>query len=477
MRATGQLALVFVLASSFVNLNTSAVGHAASLTAFDTQSPSQGAAPSSASRPVGAIKSINGKSIVLTSDSGSEVTVVAQNATKFLRIAPGEKDLKNATPIQLQDLQVGDRILVRGKLAGDSKSVLATSIVVMKRSDVEAKQQREREDWQKRGVGGLVNAIDPASGTITVSTTSSGPVKTIAVRSTKDTVLRRYAPDSVKFDDAKPGTLDQIKIGDQLRARGTRNAIGDELTAEEIVTGSFRNIAGTISSVDSAAGTITVTDLVAKKPVVVKVTSESQVRKLPPEIAQRLAMRLKGSGSGADAPPSAGPSGGDRAGGGARSQQASAPRAGNSADREQRTAGGMPGAHASHTPDTGSASATPRQPQHTPPFTVRSSGDNSGAAGPNGLVGPGGTGPGGLGGAPDLQQILSHMPAATLADLQKGDAVMIVSTKGSASGEVTAITLLGGVEPILTATPKGGQPMSLSPWSLGQGGEAGAGNP
>jgi len=68
------------------------------------------------------------------------------------------------------------------------------------------------------------------------------------------------------------------------------------------------------------------------------------------------------------------------------------------------------------------------------------------------------------------------MPPASLADFQKGDAVMIVSTDGSTADTVTAITVLGGVEPILAATPKGGQPMTLSPWSLGGGGEAAGGD-
>ena len=62
------------------------------------------------------------------------------------------------------------------------------------------------------------------------------------------------------------------------------------------------------------------------------------------------------------------------------------------------------------------------------------------------------------------------MPAAHLADFQKGDAVMIVSTEGTSSGGVTAITMLGGIEPILAAAPTGVQSMTLSPWNLGGGG-------
>jgi hypothetical protein len=442
LRTQSRSVIAFALVGSLGSLPVATLSFAAPRV---EQGTPQAASPNSAARPVGTIKTISGKFITLAPDAGPDVAVLAQDSTRFLRVAPGQKDLKGAATIQLQDLQVGDRILVRGTLADDSKSVLAASIVVMKRTDVEAKQQSEREDWQKRGAGGLVNAVDLASGTITISTTAAGATKTMAVHSSKDTVLRRYAPDSVKFDDAKPGTLDQIKTGDQLRARGTRSADGGELTAEEIVSGAFRNIAGTITSVDSTAGTITVTDLIAKKPVLVKVTSESQLRKFSPEMAQRIAMRLK------RAPGDPQPA--DSGAAGAKSTAAGTLQQARRAPADVPPSGAGPGAK--------SAVATPSQQSQRPAgFPGRQLGDMP------------------SGGPPDLQQILSRMPAATLADLQKGDAVMIVSTQGSASGEVTAITLLGGVEPILASSPKGSQAMVLSPWSLGQaGGDAAAGTP
>jgi hypothetical protein len=72
---------------------------------------------------------------------------------------------------------------------------------------------------------------------------------------------------------------------------------------------------------------------------------------------------------------------------------------------------------------------------------------------------------------------LNRMPAVTLADLQKGTAVMIVATEGSPQNPPTAVTLLTGVEPILTASPDTGRAaMLLSPWNLG-GADAAEGNP
>jgi hypothetical protein len=74
-----------------------------------------------------------------------------------------------------------------------------------------------------------------------------------------------------------------------------------------------------------------------------------------------------------------------------------------------------------------------------------------------------------------LQQVVSRMPPATLADLQKGEAVMIVSTEGTAAGGVTAIMLVGGVEPILAA-PAGAE-QTLSPWNVGGGDGGGDAGP
>jgi hypothetical protein len=368
---------------------------------------------SASARPRGTIKSISGNTITLSTDAGTEVTVLVQDAAKLFRIAPGQTDLKDAAPIQLQDLQPNDRILVRGNLAPDGKSVLALSIIAMKNADIAEKHARDREEWQKHGTGGLVSSVDTASSTVTVSLPAIGEKKNIAIHLSKDTILRRYAPDSANIDDAKLAPLDQIKPGDQIRVRGTRSADGSELAAVEIVSGTFRNIAGTISSIDASAGSITIQDLATKKPATIKITSDSQLRKFQPAMAQRIAARLKG------VPPDA------------SSQGASgAPAAANAGQAPQAQGPGGPPAVA---PGANGAGASGR---------------------------PGG------GASGDLQQAISRMPAATLADLQKGDAVMIVATAGGPNGIPSAITLLAGVEPILQASPNSSASTILSPWSL-----------
>jgi Domain of unknown function (DUF5666) len=363
------------------------------------------AASAAIAKSLGTIKAINGNALTLSPSSGPEVAVTVAPTARMLRMAPGDKDLKNAIPIQLDDLKVGDTVRVRGHAT--ASGIDALEVLVITSAAVDAVRDQIRQDWQKRGLGGLVSSVDPAAGTVTITITGLGGKKEITVHATKSTIIRRYAPDSVKFDDAKPSTLADIHPGDQLRARGERSADGQELTSEEIVTGSFRNVAGTVNSIDASAGTVSVQDLLTKKPVTVKVTAESQLHKLPPEAAQRIAMRLKGTPG--------------------------APGAGSGA------AGG---------------SANP-------------GGANPGAPPPAGAMSAGGPGGGGMRpGGGDFQQMLNRMPAVTLADLHKGDAVLIVATEGSSSG-ATAITLLSGVEPILQAAPSASQTMMLTPWSLG----------
>lgn len=368
----------------------------------------QASTQSSVTRTIGTIKAISDNTITMVTDAGADITVTVSDATKMLQVAPGQKTLEGATAIHLQDLQAGDRILVlsRGSIAGGPLS--AGTIIAMRRAALETAHSQEEQAWA-RGVGGLVKTVDPASGTISITVAALSGTKTIEIHTTKQTILRRYAPDSVQFDEAKVSAIDQVHPGDQLRARGTRSADGSSFDAQEIVSGAFRNIAGTIDAIDASANTIHVKDLISKKAFLVKFTPQSEIRQLAPEMAQRIAMRLRMTQNGQG-----------KAGGAAG---------------DNRGSGGPP--------------QTPRQG-----FGGRPEGFQRGGAGA------------------DLQQMLNRLPPATLANLQKGEAVMIVSTQGAVSGEVTAITLLGGVEPILEA-PSGAQAMTLSPWSLGAPAEGG----
>ncbi len=356
---------------------------------------------------IGEVTSINaaGKQIKLKGDDGAAYTVTLSDATSFLRIPPGEKDLKKANKIAFNDVMVGDRALARGPLEEGTRTVPARTLIIMTKADLAQKHQHDQAEWQTRGVTGTVSALNADNKEVTITTRGREP-KTIVIDATAAD-FRRYAPDSTKFVDAKPSSFADLQPGDTVRALGDKNEDGTHLKAEEVVSGAFETIAGTVDSVDPATGEVRITNLQTKKPVVVRTNQSSLLRRLDPQVAAMLARRLR---------PAAASDGGQ------------APGAPTAAGRPEGAPRGAEGA-----------------PQGPP----------GGAGGFRGGAGGG-----------DLQQILDRMPQLSLSELKKGDAVIVSSSKAPGDSAITAYAFVAGVEPFLAAAPRSGGQVNLGSWNL-----------
>jgi hypothetical protein len=347
-----------------------------------------------------------GSKFTVKTDAGTAVEVSYQASTRCLRVPAGVTDSRQWPQIPGGEVAVGDRVVARG--AGSGGALQATIILVMAKADVTAQQQAEREEWQKRGVAGLVTAVDAAAKTVTVTLRLRDGSKPLLIETTEKTRFKRYAPDSVRYADAKASSLAEVKVGDQLRALGTRSEDGTKYEAEQIVFGTFDTFAATVVSVDAAARTVVVKALQTRQNVTVHVAAGTLVRRLPEGMAQMLAMRMRGGSAAGGGPAEAG----------------AGPRVGAASGGRQRQ-GGWSG-------------------------------------------GPGG--PGGEGGHLDLRQMLERLPATDLADLKPGDAVIVSDSKGNDASNVTAITIVAGVEPFLASAPRGrGGQVNLGSWSLDAG--------
>jgi transcription antitermination factor NusG len=331
------------------------------------------------------------RSATIKTDAGQEFAVTLDTKATVRRIPAGETDLTKATVIQIGDVAVGDRVQARGKI--DGQSVTATQVWVMASSEVAKTQQAQQADWDKRGVSGLVTAV--SSDSVTIGVRNLNGVKPMVITLGTGAIVRKYAPDSVSFAEAKTAALGDIKIGDQVRARGDKNEDSSKMAAVEIVSGTFKTMAGVILSIDAANNQMQVRDLDTKKPVTVKINRESSVKKLQPQLSQAIATRLH-------ADPAA---------------------AGDASGRGQKGGGGR--------------------------------GQGGGRGGDGGGVRVSG----------DLAQMIDSSPNVTLAEMKAGDAIVVSSTVGATAGQITAIKLLAGVEPILTKP--GTQEMSLPAWNLG----------
>ncbi|HYJ86406.1 MAG TPA: hypothetical protein VEW46_10140 [Pyrinomonadaceae bacterium] len=256
------------------------------------------------SHVVGELKGIDSaaKQLTVKTDAGSLVAITLGDSTSFSRSLPGETTLAKATKITLADLVEGDRVLAMGKVADDHKSATARTLVVMTKGDIAKKQEAEQLEWRRRGILGVISAVKPDTKEVTISTRNGMGSQPMIIAISDKVDARRYAPDSIKFSDARTSVFAELKVGDQVRALGEKSVDGTHFTPEKVVSGSFRTVAGTVTAVDTATGEIKVNDLQINKPLTIVIKADSVLRKFPAE----MAAMMPGGGQGSSGPGTAG---------------------------------------------------------------------------------------------------------------------------------------------------------------------------
>jgi hypothetical protein len=234
---------------------------------------------------------------------------------------------------------------------------------------------------------------------MTIETRGMTGTTSVVVTPKDGAVFKRYAPDSIRYDEALPSTIGDTKVGDMARALGEKSSDGLSFAAEQVITGAFQTVAGTVKSIDAAKNEVILKNLQTGKDVTVAITETSVLKRFPADQAEMLA-RAQMAGMG---------------GGGARPM--GQPGNGGAAPAGVTPAGGTPGA-------------------------------NPGQGRPGGMMG-GGRGAGGI------DDILERSPSITVADLKAGDVIAFSSTK-TAADRFKAIKLFAGVEPFLRSAQAGG---------------------
>lgn len=281
------------------------------------QAAAQNPSPASVAKAVGDVTQVQPGHLTLHTAKG-DVQVTLPDGVRVLR---GSQDLKTTTPISASDISLGDRAVVLGHLAEDQQTIEAARVVVMTRAEISGVHEAEVRDWQTRGIEGVVKALDPANMTVTIAVPNRPPTPgnlthPVVVTTSPKTALLRYAPDSVKFADAKPTDFSGIKVGDQLRALGTKSEDGTHYAADKVVFGTFYNIGATVLSVDPQANTLTVKNLTTNKPVVVHANADCKMHELPPFLAQTIARLTTGGPNGGQGSQASGAGGAGAPGGG-----------------------------------------------------------------------------------------------------------------------------------------------------------------
>ena len=340
---------------------------------------------------IGEVKSIDAaaKQLTIKTDAGSMVSVTLSDKTTYKKLAPGEKTLANATDLTFADLGEGDRVMARGTVSDDRKTVPALQVIVMTKGDLAKKQEAERLEWRRRGILGVITALKPDTKEITIANRTMAGTQSVIIPISDKTEMKRYAPDSIKFGDAKPSNFGELKVGDQLRALGDRTEDPLRFNPQKVVTGAFRTVGGVVTAIDAATGEIHIKELEKKIPLTIVIKQDAVLRRFPSEMGG-----MGGFGR---------PGGGQAPGGGGA-------------------------------PSAGGAGGAQGQGQR-----------------PQGAGGPGGGGPGGPrpGGGFNINDMLERLPTISIADVKVGDTIIVSSTQGADPTRLTAISLISGADTLL----------------------------
>jgi hypothetical protein len=236
--------------------------------------------------------------------TGSETVVLLENTKTLLKVPPGAKDLKSATRISSDDLQPNDRVDVRGAKSGENPNAMAArSVLLMSARELAVHHQAEAAAWQ-HSTAATVNSVDAAGQKLDIVVRTPDGPKAMSVTISPSTEFSRYSPENPKTPE--PSQLSDIQPADQVRIIGEQSDDGSSIAAQKIYSGAFRTIAGTVTAISADGKQLTITDLQTKRPVLVSLTEESTVRKLPPMMAAGLARHLNPSAASAQQPSDSG---------------------------------------------------------------------------------------------------------------------------------------------------------------------------
>ena len=352
---------------------------------ISAQSTDIGITPKFAGGEVTAVES--GKIVLQTKDG--MIDVMISDKTAFKKVSPENPKISTAVEAAFSEIGIGDKLLVTGEVAADKKSVPAKNVYLMSKSAIAEKQAKESEQWKTRGISGRVTNLNFEKNEITIAVRNLTGESNVVITPKDNNNIKRYAPNSIKYSEAKPSNIKEIFIGDIVRALGDKSADGATFQAEELISGAFQTVGGKVKSIDAAKNEIVIEDIKTKKDVTVAVGNSSTLKKFPEEMAQRMAQvqAMRAAGGGGFRPPGSG-----------QNNQANPP-SGNGQNQNQ--------------------------------------------------TGMGGGGRGMRGG--DINEMFERLPVITVADLKVGDLIAVSSTKTDNPAKITAIRLLAGVEPFLTA--------------------------
>ncbi|HEX8189502.1 MAG TPA: hypothetical protein VF586_14195, partial [Pyrinomonadaceae bacterium] len=369
-------------------------------------------APAARQQVLGEVTAVDAsaRTVTVRPDAGGPVTLSTTEQTTYTRLPPGVTDLKQGQRVTFAEVRVGDRVLAPGVPAAGGP---ASRLILMARAATGPGGGGGQNAGRR--LNGRVVSVDASKNLIVVQTRGREGQESATVDVSSARVLR-YAPDSMRPADAVAGSLADVRAGENIRATGERTADGAAFKAEEVLTGSFARFAGTVAGADAQRNELTVrTDDGGS--VKLSFGARSSLRRVTPEFEQTLAKQR------------------------AEAEQR----------REQRRA---------ERQQQGGQSAQGEGGR-------RGEGEGRRRGDGQGRGEGGGPRRGGPGGGNGFQQMFDGLPAVTLAELKKGDAVVVTVTPGADPAHATVVSLITGPAETIRAMQQfqrgGDGPRGMSP--------------
>lgn len=236
------------------------------------------------------VDSAGGKIVVLT-EAKTSVSASFNDKTAFKRVLPGQTSLANAEQIKITDIKPGDRVLIPGGITEGQTPV--RQIIVMARQAINSKREEEAEKRRARTINGRIVAVNAEKKEITIQSRGRGAAETLTIAASGNVKMLRYAPDSLKTNDAVAGSFTDLRVGDQIRVIGDRSSDGTRVTAEEIISGSVTRAVGSITEINSARGEVVVKNIQTGQLMTIAIGKNTTLRRITPEVAETLKQRFE----------------------------------------------------------------------------------------------------------------------------------------------------------------------------------------
>jgi hypothetical protein len=222
-----------------------------------------GSPESPACQAAGQITSLDriAHSLTLRSDGGDRTLWNYRDSTIFLRSDGVIQPFRGDAVVQPAELAIGDRLCVQSH---DPERIVGRVLVTF-RPDIQSRNKMELLVWQRRTFFGPITAIERQRDGIWLTISDATRSARILIDARSEGPLHAQTGSNGEIIDFHQMTLDDLACNQALYVMSREDTGSQPLRADLVFTGGLRSFVGTISSMDTSSGFLTIRDFFSKQ--------------------------------------------------------------------------------------------------------------------------------------------------------------------------------------------------------------------